>query len=75
MKPLIDKARGVGDKFQAVGHAPVARRLRLTADGRRSSLFASSREPALPYAEVGICQGDLPGKPGGSYVVVIQYAY
>jgi hypothetical protein len=72
MKPLVDKARGVGEKFHHWG-TPV---WRAGYDYRRwqeASLFAKSKEPPLAYAEVGICQGDLPGKPGGSYVVAIQF--
>jgi hypothetical protein len=73
MKPLIDKARGVGDKFHTWG-TPV---WRMGYDYTRwadQSLFAKSKEPALSHAAVGICQGDLPGKPGASYTVAIQFA-
>jgi hypothetical protein len=38
-----------------------------------TSLLAKSKDPPLSHAEVGLCQGNLPGKPGGSYVVVISY--
>ncbi len=72
MKPLVDKARGVGDKFHQWG-TPVWRAGYDHVRWAEQSLFARAKEAALPYAEVGICQGDLPGKPGGSYVVVIQY--
>jgi hypothetical protein len=72
MKPLVDKARGVGDKFHAWG-TPVWRAGYDYTRWEEASLFAKAKEPPLPYAEVGICQGDLSGKPGGAYVVVIQF--
>jgi len=74
MKPLVDKARGVGDKFHQWG-TPVWRAGYDHLRWAETSLFARGKEPALTHAEVGICQGDLPGKPGGSYVVVIQYGF
>ena len=72
MKPLIDKARGVGEKYKSWG-TPVWRAGYDYTRWAETSLFAKAKEPALPYAEIGLCQGDLPGKPGGSYAVVIQY--
>ena len=72
MKPLVDKARGVGEKFHAWG-TPVWRVGYDYTRWEETSLLAKAKEAPLPYAEVGICQGDLPGKPGGSYAVVIQY--
>jgi hypothetical protein len=41
---------------------------------QESSVLAKAKEPPLVYAEAGVCQGDMPGKPGGSYVVVLQFA-
>ena len=72
MKPFIDKARGVGDKFHSWG-TPVWRAGYDYARWQETSVLAKGKEPPLSHAEAGICQGDLPGKPGGSYVVVIQY--
>jgi hypothetical protein len=72
MKPLNDKARGVGDKYHQWG-TPVWRAGYDYTRWQEASLFARAKDPALPYAEVGLCQGDLPGKPRGSYVVAIQY--
>ncbi len=74
MKPLVDKARGIGDKFHQWG-TPVWRAGYDYTRWEDTSLFAKAKEPALSHAEVGICQGDLPGKPGGSYAVVIQYGF
>ena len=74
MKPFIDKARGVGDKYHQWG-TPVWRVGYDFTRWEASSLFAKNKEAPMVYAEVGICQGDLPGKPGASYVVAIQYAY
>ncbi len=73
MKPFIDKARGVGEKFHNWG-TPVWRVGYDFGRWEEASLFAKSKEPSLSHAEVGICQGDLPGKPGASYVVAIQFA-
>jgi hypothetical protein len=72
MKPLVDKARGVGDKFKSWG-TPVWRAGYDYTRWEETSVFAKAKEAPLPYAEAAVCQGDLPGKPGGSYVVVIQY--
>lgn len=72
MKPLVDKARGVGEKYKSWG-TPVWRAGYDYNRWTEQSLFAKSKEAALPYAEVGVCQGNLPGKPGGSYAVAIQY--
>jgi hypothetical protein len=72
MKPLVDKARGVGDKFHTWG-TPVWRAGYDYTRWQETSVLAKGKEDPLTYAEVGICQGDLPGKPGGSYVVVIQF--
>jgi hypothetical protein len=73
MKPLVDKARGVGDKYKQ-WNTPVWRMGYDYTRWEASSILAKGKEPPLAYAEVGLCQGDLPGKPGASYVVVIQYA-
>jgi len=73
MKPFVDKARGVGDKYKQWG-TPVWRVGYDFTRWEESSLFTKSKEAPMVYAEVGICQGDLPGKPGASYVVSIQYA-
>ncbi len=62
----------VGDKYHQWG-TPVWRAGYDFARWADTSLLARSKEAPLPYAEVGLCQGELPGKPGGSYVVVIQY--
>jgi hypothetical protein len=71
MKPLVDKARGVGDKFKQWG-TPVWRAGYDYTRWEETSLL-KGKDASLGHAEVGICQGDLPGKPGGAYVVVIQY--
>ncbi|MFT3771290.1 MAG: hypothetical protein QM820_38230 [Minicystis sp.] len=73
MKLLVDKARGVGEKFKQ-WNTPVWRAGYDYTRWQETSVLAKAKEPALAYAEVGICQGDLPGKPGGSYVVVISFA-
>jgi hypothetical protein len=73
MKPLIDKARGIGDKFKTWG-TPSWHVGYDYGRWQEASLFARSKEPALTHVEVGICQGDLPGKPGATYVVAIQFA-
>jgi hypothetical protein len=73
MKPLVDKARGVGDKY----HQWTTPAWRTGYDYTRweeQSVLAKAKDAPLAYAEAGLCQGDLPGKPGASYVVVIQYA-
>lgn len=72
MKPLVDKARGVGEKFHAWGSAVWRAGYDYTR-WQETSVLAKAKEAPLPYVEAGICQGDLPGKPGGSYVVVIQF--
>jgi hypothetical protein len=72
IKPLVDKARGVGEKYRSWGN-PVWRAGYDYGRWAEVSLFSKSKEPPLPYAEIGLCQGVLPGKPGGSYAVVIQY--
>jgi hypothetical protein len=72
MKPLVDKARGVGEKFHSWG-TPVWRAGYDYTRWQETSLLAKAKEAPLPYAEAAICQGDLPGKPGGAYAVVIQY--
>ena len=73
MKPLVDKARGIGEKFHQWG-TPVWRMGYDYTRWQETSLFAKSKEPVLAFAEVGICQGDLPGKPGASYVVAVQFS-
>lgn len=73
MKLLVDKARGVGEKYKQWG-TPVWRAGYDYARWQEASVLAKTKEPPLAYAEAGLCQGDMPGKPGGSYVVVIQYA-
>jgi hypothetical protein len=72
MKPLVDKARGVGEKYHTWGN-PIWRAGYDFGRWQETSLLARSKEPAQVYAEVGLCQGNLPGKPGGSYVVVLPY--
>jgi uncharacterized protein YkwD len=72
MKPLVDKARGVGEKYKT-WNTPVWRLGYDFPRWQEVSVLAKSKEPPLPYVEVGICQGNLPAKPGGSYVVVIAY--
>jgi hypothetical protein len=72
MKLLVDKARGVGDKYKQWS-TPVWRAGYDYTRWWDSSVLARAKEAPLAFAEVGLCQGDLPGKPGGSYVVVIQY--
>ncbi len=71
-KTLIDKVRGVGSKYHSWGNAIWRSGYDFTRWGEQSILTKAKEEP-LPYAAVGLCQGDLPGKPGGSYVVVVQY--
>jgi hypothetical protein len=73
MKPLVDKARGVGEKYKNWS-TPVWRAGYDYTRWQQQSVLAKAKEPPMPYVEAGLCQGDLPGKPGGSYVVVIQYA-
>jgi hypothetical protein len=63
----------VGEKFHQWG-LPLWRAGYDYTRWEETSLFAKSKEPPLSHAEVGICQGNLPGKPGGAYVVAIQYA-
>jgi hypothetical protein len=72
MKPLVDKARGIGEKFHTWG-TPIWRAGYDYTRWQDQSLLAKGREPGVTHAEVGICQGDLPGKPGGSYAVAIAY--
>ena len=72
MKLLVDKARGVGEKFKRWS-TPVWRAGYDFARWQEASVLAKAKEAPLSHAEVGLCQGDMPGKPGGSYVVVIQY--
>jgi hypothetical protein len=74
MKPLVDKARGVGDKFHTWS-TPTWRAGYDYTRWQDQSLLAKGREPGVTHAEVGICQGDLPGKPGGSYAVAIAYGF
>ncbi|APR75192.1 Hypothetical protein A7982_00538 [Minicystis rosea] len=73
MKLLVDKARGVGDKFKQWNTAVWRAGYDYTR-WQETSVLAKAKEPPLAFAEVGLCQGDLPGKPGGSYVVVLQFA-
>jgi hypothetical protein len=73
MKLLVDKARGVGDKYRQWS-TPVWRAGYDYTRWQEASVLAKSREAPLTHAEAGLCQGHMPGKPGGSYVVVIQYA-
>jgi hypothetical protein len=72
MKPLVDKARGVGEKYHQ-WTTPVWRMGYDYVRWEEASVLAKAKDAPLPYAEVGLCQGDLPGKPGASYVVVLQY--
>lgn len=73
MKLLVDKARGVGEKYKQ-WTTPVWRAGYDYTRWQESSVLAKAKEPPLAYAEAGVCQGDVPGKPGGAYVVVIQFA-
>jgi hypothetical protein len=73
MKPLVDKARGVGEKYRQWTN-PAWRTGYDYTRWEEQSVLAKAKDAPLAYAEVGLCQGDLPGKPGASYVVVIQYA-
>lgn len=73
MKLLVDKARGVGEKYKRWS-TPVWRAGYDYTRWQDASVLSRSKEQPLAYADVGLCQGNLPGKPGGSYVVVIQYA-
>jgi hypothetical protein len=74
MKPLVDKARGIGEKFHQWA-TPVWRAGYDYPRWQETSLLAKSKEAPLTHVEVGLCQGDLPGKPGGSYVVVVPYGF
>jgi hypothetical protein len=72
MKLLVDKARGIGEKYKTWG-TPVWRAGYDFTRWQETSVLAKAKDAPLPYAEAGVCQGNLAGKPGGSYVVVIQY--
>ena len=72
MKLLVDKARGIGEKYKSWG-TPVWRAGYDYTRWQEASVLAKAKEAPLSYAEAGVCQGNLAGKPGGSYVVVIQY--
>jgi hypothetical protein len=72
MKLLVDKARGIGEKYKTWG-TPVWRAGYDFTRWQETSVLSKAKDAPLPYAEAGVCQGNLAGKPGGSYVVVIQY--
>lgn len=72
MKLLVDKARGIGEKYKTWG-TPVWRAGYDYTRWQEVSVLGKAKEAPLPYAEAGVCQGNLAGKPGGSYVVVLQY--
>lgn len=73
MKLLVDKARGVGEKYKQWG-TPVWRAGYDFKRWQEASVLAKTKEAPLAYAEAGLCQGNMPGKPGGAYVVVLQFS-
>jgi hypothetical protein len=71
-KILFDKARGVGEKYKTWAAA----QWRVIYDFNRwkePSVITKLREPAMSYVALGLCQGNLPGKPGASYLAVVQF--
>lgn len=78
-KTLIDRARQTGQSRGAnqPSFYNYAANWRVGYDHTRwaeTSMLARVKEPRLTHAAVGMCQGNLPGKPGATYLVVVQFA-
>ena len=72
MKPLVDKARGVGEKYHQWG-TPVWRAGYDYIRWEETSLFAKARSRRSPTRRSGSARATCRASREASYVVVIQY--